>query len=45
MLLVNMIALLVYSLAERRRRRNGLQITGRRLLYEFAPPHVIETRC
>jgi len=24
-----MIALLVYSLAERRRRRNGLQITGR----------------
>ena len=45
MLLVNMIALLVYSLVERRCRRNGLQITGRRLLYEFAPLHVIETHC
>ena len=45
MLLVNMIALLVYSLAERRCRRNGLHITGRQLLYEFAPLHVIETHC
>ena len=45
MLLVNMIALLVYSLVERRCRRNGLQITGRRLLYEFALLHVIETHC
>lgn len=45
MLLVNMIALLVYSLVERRCRRNGLQITARQLLYEFAPLHVIETRC
>jgi len=40
-----MIALLVYSLVERRCRRNGLQITGRRLLYEFAPLHVVETHC
>ena len=45
MLLVNMIALLVYSLVERRCRRNGLQITGRQLLYAFAPLHVIETHC
>ncbi len=44
MLLVNMIALLVYSLAERRCRRNGLKITGRQMLYEFGPLHVIETR-
>jgi transposase len=43
MLLVNMIALLVYSLAERRCRRNGLKITGRQMLYEFGPLHVIET--
>ena len=45
MLFVNMIALLVYSLIERQCRRNGLQITGRQLLYEFAPLHVIETHC
>lgn len=45
MLLVNMIALLVYSLAERRCRRGGVQITGRQMLYEFAPLHVIETHC
>jgi len=43
MLLVNMIALLIYSLAERRCRRNGLEITGRQMLYEFGPLHVIET--
>ncbi len=43
MLLVNMIALLVYSLAERRCRHNGLQITGRQMLYEFGPLHMIET--
>lgn len=45
MLWVNMLALLVYSLAERRCQRGGLPITGRRLLYEFAPLHVIETHC
>jgi transposase len=45
MLLVNMIALLVYSLLERRCRRNGLKITGRQMLYEFSPLHVIETHC
>lgn len=45
MLMVNMIALLVYSLAERRCRRNGLEITSRQLVYEFAPLHVIATHC
>ena len=44
MLMVNMIALLVYSLAERRCRRNGLHITGREMLYAFASLHVIESR-
>ena len=45
MLLVNMIALLVYSLAERRCRRGGLEMTGREMLYEFAPLYAIETHC
>jgi transposase len=45
MLLVNMIALLVYSLAERRCRRGGLEMTGREMLYEFAPLHAVETHC
>ncbi len=45
MLMVNMIALLVYSLAERRCERNGLDITTRQMVYEFGPLHVIETRC
>jgi transposase len=45
MLMVNMIALLVYSLAERRCRRNGLQITSRHLIYEFQSLHVVETHC
>jgi hypothetical protein len=44
LLLVNLIALLVYSLLERRCRRQGLKITGRQMLYEFGPLHVIETR-
>jgi len=43
MLLVNMIALLLYSLVERRCRNNGLQIAGRQMLYEFGSLHVIET--
>jgi len=43
MLMVNMIALLVYSLAERRCRRNGLHITGRQMLYAFGSLHVIES--
>ena len=41
--MVNMIALLVYSLAERRCRRNGLHITTRQMLYAFGSLHVIES--
>jgi transposase len=44
MLMVNMIALLVYSLAERRCRRHGLHITTRQMLYAFGSLHVIENR-
>ena len=44
MLLVNMIALLVYPLAERRCRRNGLHITTRQMLYAFGSLHVIESQ-
>jgi len=44
LLMVNMIALLVYSLAERRCRRNGLHITGRDMLYTFASLHIIQSR-
>ena len=45
MLLVNMIALLVYSLAEKRCRCGSLEMTGREMLYEFAPLHAVETHC
>lgn len=45
MLMVNMIALLIYSLAERRCQHNGLDITTRQMVYEFGSLHVIETRC
>jgi transposase len=44
LLMVNMIALLVYSLAERRCRRNGLHITGREMLYTFGSLHLIQSR-
>lgn len=43
MLMVNMIALLIYSLAERRCRRNGLHITTRQMLYAFDSLYVIES--
>ena len=36
MLMVNMIALLIYSLSERKCRRNGLHITGRQMLYSIS---------
>ncbi len=44
LLMVNMIALLVYSLAERRCRRNGLHLTGREMLYIFGSLHLIQSR-
>lgn len=45
MLLVNMVALLTYSLLERQARQNGLQITTRRIIRQLESLDVIETRC
>jgi transposase len=45
MLLVNMLALLAYSLLERQARQNGLQITTRRIIRKLESLDVIETRC
>ena len=45
MLLINMLALLAYSLLERQVRRNGLQMTTRRIIQTFESLDVIETQC
>ena len=45
MLLVNMLALLAYSLLERQTRQNGLQLTTRRIIRKLESLDVIETRC
>jgi transposase len=45
MLLVNMIALLAYSLLERQIRLHGLQLTTRRIVQQLAALTVIETHC
>jgi len=45
MLLINMLALLAYSLLERQARRNGLQMTTRRIIQKLESLDVIETRC
>jgi hypothetical protein len=45
MLLLNMLALLAYSLLERQARQNGLQITTRRIIRKLESLDVIETRC
>jgi transposase len=45
MLLVNMLALLAYSLLERQARQHGLQITTRRIICKLESLDVIETRC
>jgi hypothetical protein len=45
MLLVNMLALLAYSLLERQARQNGLQMTARRIIQQLESLDVIETRC
>jgi hypothetical protein len=45
LMLVNIIALLVYSLAGCRCRRSGLHVAGREMLYEFSPLHMVETHC
>ena len=45
MLLINMLALLTYSLLERQVRQNGLQITTRRIIQKLESLDVIETYC
>jgi len=45
MLLINMLALLTYSLLERQVRQGGLQITTRRLIEKLETLDVVETLC
>jgi transposase len=45
MLLVNMLALLAYSLLERQARQNGLQMTTRRIIAKLQSLDVVETVC
>ena len=45
MLLLNMIALLAYSLLERQMRQNGLQLTVRELIKRLETVSLIETHC
>jgi len=45
MLLINMLALLAYSLLERQVRHNGLQMTTRRIIDKLQSLDVIETVC
>ena len=45
MLLVNMLALLAYSLLERQARQNGLQMTTRRIIAKLQSLDVVETLC
>jgi len=45
MLLINMLALLAYSLLERQVRQNGLQMTTRRIIEQLESLDVVETLC
>jgi transposase len=45
MLLINMLALLAYSLLERQARQSGLQMTTRRIIQQLESLDVIETQC
>jgi transposase len=45
MLLLNMLALLAYSLLERQARRGGLQMTTRRIIQNLESLDVVETQC
>lgn len=45
MLLLNMLALLAYSLLERQMRQQGLQLTTRQLIRKLEQLSIIETRC
>lgn len=45
MLLLNMLALLAYTLLERQARQSGLPLTTRRIIEQLEPLTVIETEC
>jgi transposase len=45
MLLINMLALLAYSMLERQARRGGLQMTTRRIIEKLESLDVVETHC
>jgi len=45
MLLLNMVALLAYSLLERQVRQNGLQVTTRQIIKRLERLSLIETHC
>jgi hypothetical protein len=45
MLLINMLALLAYSLLERQAHQNGLQMTTRRIIAKLQSLDVVETTC
>jgi transposase len=45
MLLINMLALLAYSLLERQARQHGLQMTTRRIIAKLQSLNVVETLC
>jgi transposase len=45
MLLINMLALLTYSILERQMRQHGLQLTTRRLIERLESFSIIETHC
>ena len=45
MLMLNMLALLAYSLLERQLRKQGLQLTTRQLIKRLQPLSLIETHC
>jgi hypothetical protein len=45
MLLLNMLALLAYSVLERQARRGGLQMTTRRIIEKLQNLDVVETNC
>jgi transposase len=45
MLLINMLALLTYSLLERQSRQNGLQMTTRRIIETLDSLDIVETLC
>jgi len=45
MLLINMLALLIYSMLERQARQGGLQMTTRRIIEKLESLDVVETHC